>query len=624
MATFDSWRLQVNFENRTGRTIPGEGVVGGTVVRSHRGLNRPIRFGTGETRRMLNLLGAPTPERPDVIEAITFNESFPLWVQAPAGANARHGGVHVTKDGVEPFVGGIDNGGVPDGYAEWPIYEEVATGDGTETNFSLTTSEHDYYVEESIRVYINGEEVDNSTTTTDSGTIEIVDNDLGSGTFDYSDGSFNFTFESAPAKGDTVEVFYKADYTDHVYFSLVAAGPQDDVLGVNVEYDEDDDAFEVDLQLKGRRGNFNPVEGSPWDVSLDEDAVDSADQSIYIENVFDPDDNDWVIPVVNSDLYEDEGITTPFTDTTSLIEFDGGQRGDMPQDSDLTAAYQEFHKSRTYPINIFFDPTAEAAIVDEYDSMRGNSHKYERFILPLPNENVEDAITSAEDLGLDNRGLSLYWNWGKVRNRYSSRGNVWTPLTGRVAVKHAEIMDGAFGGLAPAWTNDGNGYGGTLPAGIIEMAYDPDQTQQQSLFNAGVNAIVDQPGLGIILTSERTAQNEINDDAYISHSGAKDYAVKQILNQVVPFQLLKMNDIAHRNTVTNRTTAILSPMTTPPTNVLREFAVKCDDENNNDDVLARDEFVLTVAIKVTPMSRWFVFNVVNTPQGASVEEASEV
>ena len=619
MPTFDSWRLQVNFENRTGRSLPPTGPEGATVIRSHRGTKEPVRFSPGQTQRILNLLGEPTPSRPDVIEVITFNGEYPIWVSAPAGKGAMHGGVHFTKTGVEPLTGGVST--LPDTYEEWPVTEKLGKGDGSETNFSMTVSDYEYYVPQSIVVLKDSEELDGFAVTVNEGIEELSDSDGGTGSFDPSDGSFEYTFNEAPESKVKLEVFYKTDRSENVYFTLLSKGPQDDVFGVLAEYDDENDKFEIDFQLKGRRGEFNTVADAPWTVSLDEGATDDTGQSIYIENVLD--DNDWVVVKTNEELYEEEGVDDQaWSDAESLVEFNGGARGEDPEAADMIDAYRQFHQVRKYPADVFFDASAHPEIADEFDTIRNSFQKYSRFILPLPNVDADQALEDAETLGLDNRGISLYWNWGKVRNRFSTRGNVWTPLTGHVALRHAEIIDNAFGGIAPAWTME-NGMGGVLPPGIEEMAYDPDQNTLQTLFNEGINAIIEEPGLGVILSSERTTQNAINDDAFISHSGAKDYAVKTILNNVVPFQLVKFNDTAHRDVVTNKTTQILEPMTVPPRNVLRNFHVRCDETNNTDEVLARDEFILTVAIQVTPMSRWFIFNVINSAQGADVEEDTE-
>jgi hypothetical protein len=48
--------------------------------------------------------------------------------------------------------------------------------------------------------------------------------------------------------------------------------------------------------------------------------------------------------------------------------------------------------------------------------------------------------------------------------------------------------------------------------------------------------------------------------------------------------------------------------------------VKCDEENNDEDVMARQEFICTVAIRVTAKSEIIVLNFINAGQTMRVEE----
>jgi len=72
--------------------------------------------------------------------------------------------------------------------------------------------------------------------------------------------------------------------------------------------------------------------------------------------------------------------------------------------------------------------------------------------------------------------------------------------------------------------------------------------------------------------------------------------------EVLPYQLIKFNDDTHRAIVCAKAELILKPLMQVPNNVIRDFAIKCDSENNNDTVLQQELFVLSVAIKVTPKS----------------------
>jgi hypothetical protein len=123
-----------------------------------------------------------------------------------------------------------------------------------------------------------------------------------------------------------------------------------------------------------------------------------------------------------------------------------------------------------------------------------------------------------------------------------------------------------------------------------------------------------------MVASRRTTDTSETDYSYEDYSMIIDYCVERIVNEVLPYQLIKFNDDSHRAVVRMKAELILKPLLQAPNNVIRDFAIKCDGENNNDDVLTRQEFVLTVAIKVTPKSEFIVFSFINSAQGGSVEE----
>jgi hypothetical protein len=142
----------------------------------------------------------------------------------------------------------------------------------------------------------------------------------------------------------------------------------------------------------------------------------------------------------------------------------------------------------------------------------------------------------------------------------------------------------------------------------------------QQLDKYRINPIVLNELFGPMVASRRTTDTGDTDYSYSDYSMLIDYAIERIVNEVLPYQLIKFNDDNHRAVVRAKAELILKPMTQAPNNVIRDYAIKCDSENNGDDVLTRQEFVLTVAIKVTPKSEQICFNFINSAQGGSVEE----
>jgi hypothetical protein len=189
---------------------------------------------------------------------------------------------------------------------------------------------------------------------------------------------------------------------------------------------------------------------------------------------------------------------------------------------------------------------------------------------------------------------------------------------GRVAGKHADMVD-VYNGLAPAWIDENN-HGGQLGSGIISMVNDLSESELQDADNNQINAITFSPQYGVMIMSHRTSATVLSDYSWIAHSRVADYIISNVVNQALPFQITKLNDINHRNLVKSKAESIINPLLAPPNALLREAVVKCDAENNNDAILAQRKFVLGVAVKFTPTSEYIKFIFVNVNQQTSVNE----
>jgi len=600
-----SWRITTLFDNRSGRAVPSAGNgIGGTVIRANRGTLEPTYFGIGETLRMTTLFGLPTSDNPELLEALEYNNSYPIWVSAPS-LNGLHGGVLVGPSGTESLGAGVP--AAPMSLTQVGLEETVGTGDGSTLAFSHVIERDSEYINTSIDVVVEGSS--RTVTATDAGTENLTGTGV-TGTYVRSTGTLDIVFDTAPLAGDVIKVTYNADLSSF-YGLLLTASPADDYLGILNSFDSDTDIFTAKVYTKNTLGSWVEINASDIEFSFSPDAENGFGTNVFIENAFK--NSDYIIPIVT-----DGATVSTFVDDSTTVAFDGGDRGDEVSGSDLAVGWDQFQSTRKYQIDVFFDATADQAVPAKFSTLRGSYHKYSKFILPTPNQSISDTLSYV--LPVQNRGVFYYYGWFEMLNVYNNTGNVISTPTGEVAKNIADIVVRAFGGIAPAWINE-NGLGGQLTSGrFVEAQYDPDEAQLEQLDTARINPIVLDPNYGAMIMSRRTSVAGLSDYSFIDYSGLIDYAVKNIEEQVLPYQVVKLNDAAHRNIVVNKTNSILEPMTVAPRNVIRNYAIKCDEENNNDEVLAREEFKLDVAIKVTPKSRTIVFTFINTPQTSSVEE----
>ena len=593
------------FQNDKSATVSTSiGAVGATVIKAKRGSEKPVRFEKKQSSRILNYFGIPDVGCEAIDDVISYNNSYPIWVSAPS-SGGRYGGVLITKTGIEQFVGGKDSKTIT--FNDIENYETVLESfDPEVSEITKTVIDFENYKHQTVDILVDGVSIDLEVTDAEP---EILTSTVGSGTFTRDTGVLTFEFTTLPTEKSKIEVSYKTDRSSDAYFALINANPQEDDLKVKVSMNTNEN-FVVDIMKKkyDNKTVYTRLSGFPKEISIVEDTKNGYGENIFAETVFD-ENNDYLQAFVNDiefDAYVSDDLYT---------EFSGGERG-ITETTDLARGW-DFFKESKYKANVFFDTTADSTIPGIFLTLRQSYQKRSYYIFPCPNVSYENAITTMQPLMTDEKGLACYWGYGKIINQYTGK-TIASSLMGRRALRLADMWD-VFNGLAPAYYNENGKYGGQLGSGILEMFYEVNEDQEQLLEDARINPTVNHPVFGFTITRERTTQSMQSDYASIGHTRLADYLIDNIINKVLPYQLFKLNDTDHRARVKSQIETIISPVTANPFNLLSEFVVKCDEENNNAEVLAREEFVVSVAIKFTPFGKWVKLFFTNTAQGVSVE-----
>jgi hypothetical protein len=615
----NSWRISTILDNRSQKSLPSAGTgTGATVVRAERSLEKPVLFAKGETQRILSLLGEPTKNNPDLLEAIEYNKSYPIWISSPS-LDGYHSALLIGPGSSgDPATPGYR--AVTDGFkginpvtdlSSVTFYKKLTSVEGTKAYSGQTDSWADEYVVESMQILQNGVAIEGITNTEDTFTgtpLDAIETNI----YDSATGVVQITFDTefAVETTDDITVQFTLDLSDY-YCMLTTVGAGSAYIKAMVE-SEGAGAFKLYFQNKNSYGTYNANNNSPIEFSIVPGATNGFGQIIDTSTVFK--NHDFFIAHV-----EGGADFTTFEEGTSYVTLSGGSR-DI-SDLDVTTGYNYFKSFRTYYADVFFDATLDSDVPTLMKELRDTYQKYSRFLLPMAN--ADESTTIETSLGVQDRGFSYFWGWFEMNNLYSKKGNVvWTPM-GEIAKNYADSWVNAFGGLSVAWINE-NGVGGQLTSGrYIRSIYDPSEANLQLMDEARINPIVYDPSYGAMIVSRRTSLAELSDYSFSDYSMIADYILKNITSQVLPYQIVKLNDTIHRNIVRTKTESILQPMTVAPLNVIDSYYVKCDSENNNDEVRAREEFRLDVSVKVTPKSRTLVFTFINTPQTSSVEEMFE-
>lgn len=617
----DSWRIKEQLNDKSASVGASTTIgVGATVIPCDRGRTKPVKINRGETERIRQLFGAT---RYEVLEAIAYNTKYPLWISAPneGGASA---GLLLTDAGLKPitFIGEDED---TISLTNLTMQAKAGVGNGTTVAFSadfdadvFPTFAETFIPKCFVMVNDTPQEATVTWNSTDS-EYNLAITSLGTGVISTANDKVTvaFTFTTAPAIGEIINfrLSTNTNNLDATVYALIGMRYAcADYMAAAVYKSVNEGNLMIDLQQK-RNGVYYSMTGYPKEFSLNAGTKNAAGLIIYAPILFKNDDNIFVKVNADATMVWD----TWSAGSTDLTDFKGGYRGVEPSDDAIAAAWDQYKETKKYPADIYFDVTAREAIASVFTNLRNSYMRYKTFLFPQPIQPAS-AMVAALPLSVNNRGLKTFWGAAYIQNPYEPTGDLISTLMGEVAAKYADALVYSYGGRAVAWADE-NQVGGQLDMGrIVEFVYTCTEEESKAMDTGRINPIGPNEFFGPIIMSRRSTDKTAGNYSYADYSQIVDYCIERIVNEVLPYQLIKFNDDAHRANVRNKADLILRPLKAEPNNVIRDYAIKCDAENNGDDVLAQEAFVLTVAIKVTPKAEVIIFNFINSAQGASVTE----
>lgn len=626
-----SWRFSVTLEDRSQKAIPANASgVAGTVVAGPKSLEKPVYFERGEGQKMLNLLGAPTKVEQGILEAIEYNKSYPIFVVSPAKVLKKsYVGIFETEshtfeileNNFDYMMSDIASNGTFTAGADFD-----AVGQAIVSKQGLVSTLQE------MKLCLESDPEAQFTIT------EQAFSGAGlTGTISETETGFYFSITSGAVEdGDCLHIEFVKKYENAVLYLINRSVGQDLTITV-ITNDLTSTTKSIELQTNIKNYLNKSVAVSTVEFALEKGAKDGFGNILNAESVFER--NPYIEAVYNP-IYDNEKANTFLFDSNDLITFMSTSRNDGIAGTDFAAGYEFFKKFNTYPVDLFFDATGEKSVPSLLAEIRGGDiPQYDSFqpfasvLLPLvdletgaPISNYEDAIEAIKGYPA-NRGFSVYTGRFKIRNDYSSKAPVLEGVPmGEIAKRTADSIVLSYGGLATAWIDEA-GVGGLLNGGRI-LGYAKNQEEYsesklKGLDEAKINPVVYDFNFGPMIMSRRTTYSDYSDYSFNDYSRIVDYCVKNILKNVFVYQAVKLNDDDHRAIVRMRTEAILQPLTIRPYAVLRNYAIKCDEENNTPDILQNEQFLLEVAIQVTPKSRTLKLVFINTPQTQTVEAMFE-
>lgn len=199
-----------------------------------------------------------------------------------------------------------------------------------------------------------------------------------------------------------------------------------------------------------------------------------------------------------------------------------------------------------------------------------------------------------------------------VYNKYQDN-YVWIPACGHIAGLCANTDTVADAWFSPAGYNRGN------LKGVTKLAYMPDQTSRDGLYQASINPIVAFPGQGILLFGDKTAQSKPS--AFDRINVRRLFIVlEKAIATAAKYQLFELNDRFTQAMFRNMVEPFLRDVT--GRRGITDFLVVCDGTNNTPQVVDSNQFVADIYIKPARSINFMTLNFIATRTGVSFSEVT--
>ena len=293
---------------------------------------------------------------------------------------------------------------------------------------------------------------------------------------------------------------------------------------------------------------------------------------------------------------------------------DGSSASDASAPADVVTALTEFQNPEAIDINLLFaevdpDPSAAKIIGDKIVDVCGTKRKdCVGFISPDPTASDTAAVTA--DLNFNNSYVVLDSSAVYVYNKYNDTFR-YIPANGHIAGLCARTDDTNDPWFSPAGYNRGN------LLGVTKLKFNPDKTDRDALYKAGINPIISEPGQGILLFGDKTAQKKPS--AFDRINVRRLFVVlEKAIATASKFQLFELNDEFTRAMFRNMTEPFLRDV--KGRRGITDFLVVCDETNNTGDVIDTNRFVADIYIKPARSINFITLNFVATRTGVEFSE----
>jgi hypothetical protein len=278
-----------------------------------------------------------------------------------------------------------------------------------------------------------------------------------------------------------------------------------------------------------------------------------------------------------------------------VASLSGGVGGETLSDAEQEAAYDLF-KDEQVEVSFIMGGEASAQVAAYIINEVVEPRKYAMaFISPTKSavvdnvgDEVESVIAFRESLPSTSYAV-LDSGWKYQYDKYNQVYR-YVPLNGDIAGCAARTDQ-----VAESWFSPAGFTRGQLKIGnTVKLAWNPKQADRDSLYLKGVNPVVSFPGEGTVLYGDKTLQAKPS--AFDRINVRRLFIVlEKTIDRSAKYQLFEQNDEYTRNTFINLVEPFLRSV--KGRRGISDFYVVCDESNNPQDAVDRNEFRADIYVK---------------------------
>ena len=290
---------------------------------------------------------------------------------------------------------------------------------------------------------------------------------------------------------------------------------------------------------------------------------------------------------------------------------DGEDASDAAKAGDIVTALKEFDNPEEIDINLLFAEgvNGDTTIHNEVIRIAGTARK-DCVGFVSPDTTAASASDVTGDLDYNSSYIVQDSSAVYVYNKYNDSYR-YIPANGHIAGLCARTDDTNDPWFSPAGYNRGN------LLGVTKLKWNPKKSERDTLYKAGINPIISEPGQGILLFGDKTAQSKPS--AFDRINVRRLFIVlEKAIATASKYQLFELNDEFTRAMFRNMTEPFLRDV--KGRRGINDFLVVCDETNNTGSVIDANRFVADIYIKPARSINFITLNFIATRTGVEFSE----